>query len=293
MSFGSQSMIAPLRRVIVKSPVTAFRSQSFIDSNWKALNYMDRPDFDRAVEEHNVFVELLRSSGAEVLFLPEDDRTGLDSIYTHDPGIVTDAGALIFGPGKELRVGEGAALEDALKYWGIPILARIDQYATAEGGDMVWLDRETLLVGLGFRTNAAGVAKIRALLKPLDVEVIEFHLPYWQGRRDVLHLMSFLSLLDHDLAVVFRPLMPIPLFKMLQRRGIKMIDAEDSEYNTLGCNVLVLAPRKVLMVAGNPITRNRLLEAGCEVLEFSGKEIAYKGSGGPTCLTRPLWRSAN
>ncbi len=290
MNFGCQSMVAPLRRVIVKSPQAAFRNQSYIDSHWQQLNFVNAPVFERAMAEHELLVQALRAAGAEVLFLDEDDRTSLDSIYTHDPGIVTDAGAVLFQTGKQLRRGEGPAMEDAMRKWGIRILGTIEGKGTAEGGDMVWLDNRTLLVGNGFRTNADGISILRSLLNPVDIEVIDFHLPYWQGPGDVLHLMSFLSLLDSDLAVVYRPLMPVPLYQLLQSRNIQMIEVAPAEYDTLACNVLAVGPRKLLMVEGNPITRTRLREAGCEIQEFPGNEIAYKGSGGPTCLTRPVWR---
>jgi len=285
-------MVAPLRRVIVKSPQNAFCDQATIDLQWKQLNFVDRPDFAEAVQQHEKLVELLRANGAEVLFLNRDSRTNLDSIYTHDPGIVTDHGAIVFQTGKELRRGEGPAMADDLETWGIPILGKIDHDATAEGGDMVWLDHQTLLIGQGFRTNAAAITTIRSLLQPYGIRVLEFHLSYFSGPSDVLHLMSFISLLDEDLAVVHRPLMPVPLFQLLQHRGIQMVDVDETEFDTLGCNVLALSPRKILMAEGNPITRSRLQAAGCKVQEFAGKDIAFKGSGGPTCLTRPLLRSS-
>ncbi len=291
MNFGCQSMVAPLRSVIVKNPEVAFRNQSFIDSQWKQLNYADRPNYEKAIQEHEALTEILRAAGAEVLFLDFDKRTGLDSIYTHDPGIITDAGAILFQTGKELRRGEGAAMEDALRDWGVRILGRIEGKGTAEGGDMVWLDQRTLLVGQGFRTNSAGIAGLHSLLDPFEIQVIEFHLPYWQGPGEVLHLMSLISLLDEDLALVYRSLLPVPLYELLHARDIKMIDVAEEEYNTLGCNVLTLGPRDVLIVEGNPVTRGRMEQAGCKVREFSGKEIALKGSGGPTCLTRPLLRA--
>jgi N-dimethylarginine dimethylaminohydrolase len=290
MNFGCQNMIAPLRRVILKSPDVAFRNQSFIDSQWKQLNYVDRPDYEKAIKEHEAFAEILRSSGAEVLFLDFDRRTGLDSIYTHDPGIISNAGAILFQTGKELRRGEGPAMEEALLKWGIRILGRVEGKATAEGGDMVWLDEHTLLVGQGFRTNAAGVSALRSLLNPFEVNVLEFHLPYYQGPTYVCHLMSILSLLDQNLALVYRPMLPVPLYELLQARGVKLLDVPPEEFDSLGCNVLALAPRHVLIVEGNPVTRMCLEEAGCKVQEFSGNEIAQKGGGGPTCLTRPLLR---
>jgi arginine deiminase len=290
MNFGGQNMVAPLRRVILKSPDVAFRNQSFIDSQWKQLNYLDRPDYEKAIKEHEAFAEILRAAGAEVLFLDFDRRTGLDSIYTHDPGIISDAGAILFQTGKELRRGEGPAMEEALLKWGVRILGRIEGKATAEGGDMIWLDEHTLLVGQGFRTNAAGVLALRSLLNPFEVNVLEFHLPYYQGPTYVCHLMSILSLLDQDLALVYRPMLPVPLYELLHARGVKLVDVPPEEFDSLGCNVLALAPRHVLIVEGNPVTRMCLEEAGCKVQEFSGNEIAQKGGGGPTCLTRPLLR---
>ncbi|MCI0416321.1 arginine deiminase family protein [bacterium] len=283
-------MVAPLRRVIVKRPQEAFISEQHIERQWKELNYLSKPDLQIAIREHEYLANVLRSAGAEVLLLPKDERTGLDSLYTHDPCIVTEHGAIVFQTGKVSRRGEGSALEDAFCKWDIPILGRIEGEATAEGGDLVWLDQHTLIAGRGFRTNSAGIEALRKLLKPLGAEVLDFDLPYWNGPGEVLHLMSFLSLIDSDLAVVYRRLMPAVLFEFLESRKIQMIDVPEKEYDSLGCNILTIAPRRVLMIRDNAITSTRLKEAGCEVLEFDGQEIGYKGSGGPTCLTRPVLR---
>ena len=172
----------------------------------------------------------------------------------------------------------------------MPILGMIAGAATAEAGDMVWLDHDTLLAGRSFRTNAAGIERLTALLGPLGVTVIPVELPYWNGPADVLHLMSFISLLDDDLAVVYRRILPVPLFELLARRGVELIDVPEQEYETLGCNVLAVSPRNLIMVNGNPITRSRLEGAGCKVSEFDGTHICLPGAGGPTCLTRPLLR---
>jgi arginine deiminase len=290
MSFGSQNMVAHLRRVIVKRPEQAFRSRDHIQREWKDLGYTRPPDFERAAQHHRQFVELINEAGAEILYLPADDRTGLDSLYAHDPVLVTDRGAVIFQTGKVARRGEGVAFADALKGWDVPILGSIDGAATAEAGDMVWLDHETLLVGRGFRTNAVGIERLSELLSPLGVTVIPVELPYWKGPEDVLHLMSFISLLDEDLAVVYRRMLPVPLFELLSAYGVQFVDVPDEEYNSLGCNVLAVSPRNVIMVSGNPITRSRLEAAGCKVSEFDGSEICLPGAGGPTCLTRPLLR---
>jgi arginine deiminase len=286
----SQSMVARLRRVIVKRPEEAFRSKENIEREWKVLNYTRPPALNRAGRDHQHFVSLMSEAGAEVLYLPADDRTGLDSLYAHDPMLMTDAGAIIFQTGKLARRGEGPAAADALKHWDVPILGIVDGAATAEAGDMVWLDRQTLLVGRGFRTNAAGIARLVELLQPRGVKVVPVELPYWNGPGDVLHLMSFISLLDHDLAVVYRRLLPVPLFELLNSRGVQLVDVPEEEYDSLGCNILALSPRHVVMVSGNPLTRTRLEAAGCKVVEFDGSEICFPGAGGPTCLTRPILR---
>jgi N-dimethylarginine dimethylaminohydrolase len=289
-SFGSQNMVTRLRRVIVKRPEEAFRAPDRIQKEWDNLGYTRPSDFDLAARHHQQFVDLMKQSGAEILYLPADDRTGLDSLYVHDPVLMTDRGAIIFQTGKSARRGEGPALSDALKSWDVPIFGVVDGAATAEAGDMVWLDHDTLLVGRGFRTNALGIEKLAAMLAPLGVTVVPVELPYWNGPQDVLHLMSFISLLDDDLAVVYRRILPVPLFEFLTVSGVQLVDIPEEEYSTLGCNVLAVSPREVVMVSGNPITRSRLEEAGCKVSEFDGSEICFPGAGGPTCLTRPLLR---
>jgi arginine deiminase len=284
-------MVAPLRVVVVKRPEEAFGKAETIEREWRELAWTRRPNPDVAAREHRLLVSLLEAAGARPYYLPEDSRTNLDSLYAHDPCLVTDAGAVIFQMGKPARRGEGPAMADAFKSWDIPILGVVEHDATAEGGDMIWLDYRTLLVGRGFRTNRAGIDQLSELLRPLGVSAIPVPLPYGSGPEDVLHLMSFISLLDTDLAVVYRRLLPVPLFELLVQRGVTLVDVADEEYMTLGCNVLAVAPRQLVMVAGNPVTRSRLEEAGCRVSEFEGREICIPGAGGPTCLTRPLLRA--
>ena len=283
-------MVAPLRRVIVKRPEQAFRSRDEIEKEWLELGYTRPPDLQKAARHHQQFMALMKEAGAEILYLPADDRAGLDSLYVHDPVLVTDRGAIVFQMGKLERRGEGPAFADAFKNWGIPILGTIDGEATAEAGDMVWLDHETLLAGCGFRTNPLGIERLSELMSPLGVTVIPVELPYWNGPQDVLHLMSFISLLDDDLAVVYRRIIPVSLYKLLTAHGVQFVDVPDEEYDSLGCNVLAVSPRNVIMASGNPITRSRLEAAGCKVSEFDGSEICLPGAGGPTCLTRPLLR---
>jgi len=293
VSFGCQSMVASLRTVIVKRPEEAFRSLSndAASKEWQDLAWTRPPNLDVAIREHGRLVSLLHAAGARTLNLPEDSRTGLDSLYAHDPVLITDLGAIILQTGKPARRGEGPAVADALNGWGVPILGTLGGIATAEAGDMIWLDSRTLIVGRGFRTNKAGIERLTDLLRPLGVSVVAVPLPYWNGPEDVLHLMSFISLLDSDLAVVYRRLLPVTLYELLKEREIDLVDVPDEEYMTLGCNVLAVAPRHLIAVTGNPVTHERLENAGCTVSQFEGSEICIPGAGGPTCLTRPLLRA--
>ena len=283
-------MVAPLRRVIVKRPSEAFRSPEKLEAEWRDLGFGALPDLARARDEHAAFVALLEGAGAEVLTLPEAAGTTLDSIYVHDPGLVAEAGVVTFNMGKPQRRGEGAALRAALATWGVPVLGAVEAPATAEGGDMLWVDRHTLVAGRTYRTNAAGVRRIRELLSPLGVDVIETGLPSWNGPEDLIHLLSLVSPVAEDLAIVYRPLMPIPLLELLEEKGFRLLDVPAEEFPRMGPNVLALAPRRVVMLRGLPRTRAALEGAGCEVIEYAGDEISLKGNGGPTCLTRPLWR---
>jgi len=287
---GGQSMVAPLRRVVVKRPSEAFVSPAKVEAEWRELAFTAPPDLDRAASEHARLVAALEAAGAEVLCLPPGGGTTLDSIYTHDPGLATDEGVVVFHMGKPQRRGEAAALRAALAGWDVPVLGEVAAPGTVEGGDLFWADARTLVAGRSHRTNAAGIASLRALLAPLGVAVVEVGLPWWSGPHDLIHLLSLISPVAEDLAVVYRPLMPIPLVDLLVERGYRLLDVPREEFAGMGPNVLALAPRRVLMLQGLPRTRAALEDAGCTVTEYSGDEISHKGGGGPTCLTRPVLR---
>jgi N-dimethylarginine dimethylaminohydrolase len=279
-------MVEPLRRVLVRRP-----DEAFGDADPTRWHYTSRPDLQEARREHDALVDLLRGAGAEVIehSAPQPDRA--DAIYVFDPVLITDRGAVLLRMGKALRRGEEEALGQRLREVGVPTFAALQGEATAEGGDLLWLDRHTLAAGQGFRTNAEGLRQLRKILAPLDVEVIPVELPYFGGPEACLHLLSLISLVDHDLAVVYPSLFAVPFWRFLRDRGIRLIEVPDLEFATQGPNVLALSPRKVLMLEGNPITQRRLEEAGCEVLTYRGREISLKAEGGPTCLTRPVWRA--
>lgn len=287
VAYGAQSMVDPLRRVLVRRPDDAFA----VDDP-EAWHYTARPDLAAARAEHDALVGLLRDAGAEVLFHDAPLPTHADAIYVFDPVLITERGTVVLSMGKPLRQGEEAALTDRLTALGVPVLGRLDGDARAEGGDLLWLDRHTLVVGLGFRTNAAGAAQLRACLEPQGVRVLTTELPYHLGPDACLHLLSSISMVDHDLAVVYPPLLTVPFLKLLDDRGIALVVVPDDEVPTQGPNVLAVGPRQVIMLEGNPVTQDRLTRAGCQVQTYRGQEISLKAEGGPTCLTRPVWRDA-
>jgi len=286
--WGGQSMVAPLQRVLVRRP-----SPPAAEGDFAAFGYPRPVDHDRTEREHEAFRALLAGSGAEVVVAGPDETGLLDAIFAYDPSLMTDAGAVLLRPGKELRLGEVDVAERSYAELGIPVIGRIEAPGTLEGGDTVWLDERTLAVGRGYRTNDEGIRQLSALLAPHGIDIVTVDLPHWRGPNECLHLMSFISPVADRLAVVYLPLMSVPFVQELQRRGWSFIEVPDEEFETHGCNVLALEPMRVLVCDGSPVTRSRLEAAGCDVLVYTGDELSHNRAGGPTCLTRPILRATD
>jgi N-dimethylarginine dimethylaminohydrolase len=275
-------MVSPLRDVLMRTPTTTGRFVE--DGGWR------EPDRAALLDEHRRFVDLLRRLGSTVHVADPVDGL-VDAVYMHDPLIMTPHGAIVLRMAKPIRAPEPAHARRDLERLGVPVLGELTAPALADGGDKVWLDARTLLVGHGYRTNATAIAQIRALLAPHGVDVLAFDLPHFRGPAEVLHLMSVLSPVAPDLAVVYEPLAPVRLLELLRERGISWLRVGDTEVLTQGANILAVAPRVVVLAAGNPEIESRLRAAGVEVHLFDGANLAVKGDGGPTCLTAPLLRS--
>ena len=291
MSWGGQSEVLSLKHVLLKHPGDAFGDPETMTEEWQKLNYLKMPDLERAREEHQEFRELLERLGASVELLPALPETGMDSIYVRDAALMTDRGAILCKMGKETRAGEPQAQGAHYERMEIPVLGEISGHGRLEGGDFLWLDEKTAAVGRGYRTNDEGIRQLRAFLGE-EVELLVVPLPHWKGPWDVFHLMSVISPIAEDLALVYSPLLPVPFREFLLARGMELVEVPDEEFESMGCNVLALAPRVCVALEGNPVTRERLEAAGAQVHTYRGEEISVPGSGGPTCLTRPLVRSA-
>ena len=283
-------MVEHTRSFLLKHPKEAFISQENIRSQWKELNYTACPDYEKAIEEYDNFTEFLHTLTSEIFYLPQSDKTGLDSIYVRDALIITGKGAILCSMGKEARRGEPSVAEEFLQELNIPVLGSITGEGRLEGGDVVWLDERTIAVGRGYRTNDEGIRQLKELTSDIVDEYVVVPLPHWKGPEDVMHLMSLISPVDHSLAVVYSNLLPVPFLELLLKRGIKLLDIPDDEFETMACNILALAPGKCVMVTGNPQTKRMLEHEGVEIREYAGEEISRKGAGGPTCLTQPILR---
>jgi N-dimethylarginine dimethylaminohydrolase len=256
-----------IKRILLRHAEHAFVDEGTIADQWQALNYLAPPDFASACAEYQRFASLIEGFGITVEFLPRDERLGLDAIYVRDACVAAPGGMVIANMGKPARAAEPMVAAETLRSLGIPIKGSINRDGRLEGGDVVWLDAQTVAV-----------------------EMLIVPLPHWRGPQDVFHLMSIISPLDADLVLVYSPLLPVPFRQALLARNIRLIEVPTEEFESLGCNVLTIAPRRCVVLAGNPRTREALEREGVEVYEFQGKEIALKGGGGPTCLTLPIVR---
>ena len=257
-SYGCQNMVDPIRRVLVKHPKDAYQNRIKLNKQSSQLNYLGVPNFDKALADYETLVGLLESSGAEVHYLPGNDSTTLDSIYTHDPCIVSNGGVILCNMGKRDRLSEPSASETYFQSIDIPILGRIEAPGTLEGGDVVWINERMVAVGEGYRSNAEGIRQFKTLLGNLVEKVITIPLPHWTGPMECLHLMSNVSPIDHDLYLVYSRLLPVFFRQYLIDSGIELLEVPDEEYNSMGCNVLAIAPRKCIMIAGNPTIQQQL-----------------------------------
>ena len=290
IKYGLNSNVSTLKTVLLKDPEAAFKSQKIIDLQWENLNFIEKPDYKKSIIQYEKFVDILNDNNVEILYIPEDEKTSLDSIYTHDPMFMTPNGAVIGNMGKKQREPETSMMKNYLAEIGIPIFGEIDNEGTLEGGDVIWVNDNTAAVGLTYRTNNKGINQLRKILSSISVDLICVDLPHWNGPVDVLHLMSLISPLKEDLFLIYEKLLPIGFLKLLNNLDIKTISIADEDYDTLGCNVLPLSTTKCLITNGNDRTIKIIENNGIEVIEFQASEICYKGSGGPTCLTRPIYR---
>jgi N-dimethylarginine dimethylaminohydrolase len=291
LAFNGHSMVGRLDRVLICSPRAAGWNDPLRISQWGGLGFHHAPDFGVAETQHGRLRSELERAGAEVLELPASSEISLDAVYTHDASLTTDFGLIIMRPGKNNRIVEGAVHAAFAAEFRIPTFGEISAPGSTEAGDILWLDLKTLLIGHGYRTNNDGIEQMRKLVSPRGVDVLSAPLPYGAGPSQCLHLMSLISLLDERTALVDLPWLAVETVELLKSRGFDFIEIDYTERDTLACNVLSLGEKRLLAIEENHKTNERLRAAGFDVRTFPGSEICINGSGGPTCLTRPLLRA--
>jgi N-dimethylarginine dimethylaminohydrolase len=288
--YNGHSMTGELLRVMVCPPRHAGWDRPERATAWRELGFHHAPDSRVAQAEHDALCGLLKEAGADVVCLPAGDSLSLDAVYTHDASLPTNHGLILMNPGKRSRLAEAQAHAKFAARLGIPILGEVRAPGNSEAGDMVWFDSRTLLVGCGYRTNQAGISQLRELLTPKGVEVLSVPLPYGPGPAACLHLMSLMSMLDEQTLLVDLPWLAVETVEYLRSRGLRLIEIDYPERDSLACNVLSLGGKRVVALSENVATNQKLRDAGFDVRTFSGSELCINGSGGPTCLTRPLLR---
>ncbi len=291
MKLTCHSEVGTIHSVFIKPVLSAFINDDHISIYWKDLNYLAKPILDKASIEYSIFESIISNLDTNINRLTADSSVNMDSMYCRDAAIATNLGMIICNMGKEARKNEPALLKEACGKYGIAVLGEILSPGTLEGGDVAWLDENTLAVGHTYRTNEEGIRQLKEMVAQLNVNVITVPLPHYNGPDDVFHLMSIFSPVNHNIAVVYSPLMPIGFRNYLLEKKYHLVEVPDEEFETMGCNVLALSPGLCLMVAGNNKTKALLENAGCSVIEYKGEEISMKGGGGPTCLTRPVYRN--
>lgn len=287
---GGQTMVAPLRSVLLASPQNANWNSAQHAAQWRDLRYLRAPDFTQACVQHEALRRILQANGAEICELQTRSEFSLDAVYVHDASFITNHGAIILRMGKAARMHEPQAHAAFYRNLGIPLLGEIVAPGTMEAGDMVWLDETTLLIGRGYRTNSAAIAQVREILVPFQITVIAAPLPHGAGPEYCLHLMSLMSMLNESTILVDSAWLAVETLEYFRERAFRLLEIEARERDTLACNVLALGNDKLLALAENEYTNRKLAQAGFEVLTFRGSELGMNGGGGPTCLTRPLLR---
>jgi N-dimethylarginine dimethylaminohydrolase len=290
LQYNGHSLVGELKRVLVCSPRSAGWSGSQA-AQWRELGFLHEPNCEVAQAQHEELCRHLQAAGAEVLHLPPSAELTLDAAYTHDTSFATDYGLIVMNPGKKNRVPEANHHREFCKTAGVPVFGEIKPPGTTEGGDIVWLDSKTLLIGNGLRTNRDGIAQMRSLLRQHGIEVLAAPLPYGMGPSACLHLMSMMSMLDEKTVLVDLPWLAVETVQLLQGRGFRFVEIDVSERDTLACNVLALGGKRLLAIEQNHKTNQKLRDAGFDVRTFAGDELCVNGGGGPTCLTRPLLRA--
>ena len=286
--FGVSSMTNRLATVGMLRPMKALKT-----ADPKKWHYGNSFDPTKINDNYSSFTKILTDLDVKILWMESKNNENADSIFTYDASFMTPRGAILLLPGKPLRKGEEKIHEAFYKKNNIPIIGRLSGSASAEGGDIFWVDKETVVIGKSFRTNQEGIEQIKRIFNAFNVIVFSFDLPFFLGSEACLHMMSLISLVDDKKALTYKTLLPIGLVQLLEKKGYDLIEAPEDEFISsegLNINVLAIKPGECVMISGFPKTKKTLENNGVNVHTFEGNSLCIGCEGGPTCLTRPILR---
>jgi N-dimethylarginine dimethylaminohydrolase len=273
-----------LKRALLRPPVGDLSDPA----NAEKWGYRRPRELARALTQHQQFKSVLEDAHVQVQLMDTAPDHLVDSCYACDPALVTPRGLIILRLAKEERMAEAELMAHSAHKMGLPVVGRIVDPGFVEGGDCLWLDEKTLAVGETYRSNRSGIMQLRFLLP--GIRILAIPMAHYKGPAECLHLQSVVSFVDAKSAVVHLPLAPVRLIQALEEREVQILSLPPEDYDSLGCNILCVAPRKVVMASGNDATRSMLGDAAIDVTSVDADDLMWVGTGGPTCLTLALER---
>jgi N-dimethylarginine dimethylaminohydrolase len=277
------SEVGKLKVVLLRRPgkeIEAVKNPK--DWRWKAVM-----DSVKACEQHDAMAEVYRSCGADVFYVEEQREDRPNAIYMRDNVLGTPEGAIICRQATAFRRGEEQAVALSVSKIGCPVIRTISGKGIFEGACGLWIDRETIILGTGVRSNEEGVRQVEDVLRAMGVvNILRFQIPWGHA-----HLDGLMNPVDKKKILIFPWQVPYDVVDALIRMGFKIIEAPSLEEVKQGfaINLVALEPGRVLAAKGNPKTKAVLEHNGIEVLEVEVDEL-MKGFGSLHCMTAPLAR---
>ena len=283
-SCGISTQYKQLKSVLIHRP--GKEMSELVDPD--SVQMLAIPDTKLASEQHDALAAAFKAEGVEVHYVEPDGVPTPNQMFCADLMFMTPEGAIIARPASTVRAGEERWVARRLAQLGIPIVKSIRGNGVFEGADAAWIDEDTVMVATGHRTNHEGLAQVTAILNEMGVEVFHVGLPYGS-----MHLMGGLRIIDKDLALCWPGRVPYDTVAYLREHGfdVYFIPDLDEAVNGMPLNLVTLAPKKVLMPAGNPVSDEFYNDLGITCKTVKIDEL-IKAAGAVGCLSGILERSS-
>lgn len=280
--WGVASEVNPLKAVLMRRP-----GEEIEDFDYKKFRFRTGIDPIKFREQHDRLADIYREQGIKVYYVKEQRRDRPNAVFMRDLVFMTPEGAIIARPAMSSRRGEERYAAQALARIGVPILKTVNGSGVFEGANALWVDRKTVILAAGSRTNREGFEQVARELERIGVEnILPMQIPYGHA-----HIDGLLNFASHDTAMIHAPQVPYDVCSYLRKAGIKLLEAPSRTEvrETLGINFVAIKPGLVVQPEGNPRCRELLEGNGVEVITVDLSEI-LKGWGAAHCLTAFLKR---